>query len=107
MKAEGNCTIAKIGCLVELRKSSKFAPAREFADQLCEHIYAKKPKRLGSKSQALEYQKLKTQFRNSSTKVRVPKGELLSQTFIFDQTMNVAEAARRCFVEVVDFVLYE
>ena len=108
VKAEGTCTIAKVGALVELRKCSKYAPAREFADQLCEHIYATKPTKLGSRQKALELQKLKTNFRDGlSPRVRVPHNELLSQTFIFDPTINIAEAARRSFVEVLDFVLFE
>ena len=108
VKAEGRCTIARVGALVELQKTSKFAPAKEFADQLCEHIYTKKPTRVGSRQRALELQKLKTNFRDDlSHRVRIDPTELLSQTFIFDPTINVAEAARRSFVEILHFVLFE
>ena len=63
---------------------------------------------LGSRDKALELQKLKTNFRDQlSHKVHVPRDDLLSQTFIFDPTINIAEAARRSFVEVLDFVLFE
>ena len=105
---QGRCTVARVCALVELHKTSKFAPAKEFADQLCEHIYTKKPTRIGSKQRALELQKLKTNFRDDVTqRLRVDPLELLSQTYIFDPTINVAEAARRSFVEICDFVLYE
>jgi translation elongation factor EF-Ts len=105
VKAAGSCTLARIGAMVTLKKINKIAPAREFCDQLCEHILATKPSSLGDRTVALEQQKLKTNQRDAGLPIH--HHELLCQTYIFDPTINVAEAARRSFVEVKEFVLFE
>lgn len=107
VKAQGNCTIAKVGAMVTLKKMNKIAPAKEFSDQLCEHILTTKPSELGDKIKALEEQKRKTQQPKGKVSLQVHRKDLLCQTFIFDPTINVAEAARRSFVDVEDFLLYE
>lgn len=73
-----------------LRKKNKYAPAEEFSDQLCQHIVIARPRLLGNE--------------HGATKDAPPHRHLLKQRFAYDATVTAAEAARRCFIEIQDFI---
>ena len=95
-------TIGKAAVIVKLQKLNKIAPAKEFSDQLCHHIISYRPEGMG--------QKAKTKPGKSPTKdkalLALENRQLLTQTFLYDPTITVTEAARRSFCEVKDFVLF-
>lgn len=109
MKTEGRCTIARSATVVTLHKTSKFAPVEEFAKQVGEQIIRHRPRLLGNKERALELQKQKAAqggaTQGSSQAGQQPQ-ELLYQTYINDGTINVAEAARRSFVDISHFLIW-
>ncbi len=44
--------------------------------------------------------------RKDKKQVQVPSKHLMSQQFLYDPTITITEAARRSFVEITDYVLY-
>ena len=96
--------IGKIGVMVMLQKKNKYATVEAFSEQLCQHIATTKPSSLGSFSEA-DAKKMKA---NDLPQLeRFQRDQLLPQKFISDPTIVVAEAARRSFVTVEDFLLFK
>lgn len=95
-----NYAIGKVGVLAVLVKKSKFATVEAFSEQLCEHIAHKKPATLGS------FMGDRKAGRSSQRHAHLERDQLLLQSFMFDQTIIVAEAARRCFVGIEDFLYF-
>ncbi|CAD5125078.1 DgyrCDS13319 [Dimorphilus gyrociliatus] len=91
IKSELKCTIGTSGVLVVLHKTNRLAPAAEFCQQICEHILKLKPKTLG--------------VQKSISRIE-PAGCLLAQKFLRDNTINIADAARRCMVQIAEFVFW-
>ena len=81
--------------MVILRKTHKLAPVVEISEQLCQHIVAARPDRVGVAP--LDPKKREGRLAN----------DLVSQTFLYDHTTTVGEACRRSLVQVVDFVLFD
>lgn len=99
---EANCEIGRSGAVVVLKKKSRFATVESFSDQLCRHILSARPSSLGQISD-LEVRRI------GSTKTRMDpdkKQLLLFQDFLSDQSIIVAEAARRSFLRIEDFLLF-
>ncbi|ELU14299.1 hypothetical protein CAPTEDRAFT_228572 [Capitella teleta] len=102
VKTRGGCTLGKTGVVICLRKRNKYAPVDAFCEQLCEHIAIHKPRWVG-KVDLSKVNKQNQQHLKALSDL-AHKGFLLPQTFQFDPTINVAEAAKRSFVELLDFV---
>jgi hypothetical protein len=102
VKTRGSCTLGKTGVVICVRKKNKYAPVDAFCEQLCEHIAIHKPRWVGK----IDLSKLskKNQHHLDHLAEQGKKGFLLPQTFQFDPTITVAEAAKRSFVELLDFV---
>ena len=104
VKTRGGCTLGKTGVVICVRKKNKYAPVDAFCEQLCEHIAVTRPRWVGK----LDLSKLnkRNPAHVQSLAELSQRGFLLPQTFLFDPTITVAEAAKRSFVEIIDFVYY-
>lgn len=102
--AKRNYAIGKLGVVAILFKKSKYATVEAFSEQLCEHIALEQPTTLGHLSDL----DLKRLNRRGTTRIQhLQKDQLLIQNFTFDPTIIVAEAARRSFVRIDDFLLFK
>lgn len=102
--AKRNYAIGRLGVVAILFKKSKYATVEAFSEQLCEHIAVAQPTTLGHLSDL----DLKRLNRRGTTRIQhLQKDQLLIQNFAFDPTIIVAEAARRSFVRIDDFLLFK
>lgn len=88
IKSELRCTLGTSGVLVVLHKTNRLAPAVDFSRQICEHILKLRPHVLG--------------VQKSLNRIE-PSGCLLGQKFLRDNTISIADAARRCMVQIAEF----
>ena len=94
--------IGSAGVVTVLTKKNKYATIEAFAEQLCEHIAQARPSELGS------FDGDRRDGRASQVRRKHPtQNQLLLQSFTADPTIVVAEAARRCFVNIDDFLLFD
>jgi hypothetical protein len=93
--------IGSAGVLTVMTKKNKYATVEAFSEQLCEHIIRTRPSGLG----LFEGDRRAGRV-SQCRRVHPQRDQLLLQTFTFDPTIIVAEAARRCFVTVDDFLLF-
>ena len=101
---KGPFVVGKLGILVTLWKKHKYAVAAEFSEPLCDHICFYRPHLLGSTSDSALKQKRKA---TDTVRHLLQSRELLSQMFKTDPTITIAEAARRSFVEIIFYALYD
>lgn len=104
METKKNYSIGTLGVVVVLSKKSKYATAEAFSEQLCKHIAMNQPRSLGKISEA-DIKKINK--RGTVKIIHLQKNQLLLQNFAFDPTIIVAEAARRSFVKIEDFLLFK
>lgn len=95
-------TICRQGVMLVLHKSNRFAPVEEFSEQVCEHILVGRPTELGQAKQIWKLLLKKAKYGHT----HLPKDQLLSQTFLFDPTLTILELAKKAFVEIRDFALF-
>ncbi|KAK2149565.1 hypothetical protein LSH36_446g01025 [Paralvinella palmiformis] len=100
----GPFSVGKLGILTTLWKKHKYSVAAEFAGPLCDHICFYRPHLLGSTSESALKRKRKA---TDTVRHLFQSRELLSQMFKTDPTITIAEAARRSFVEIIFYALYE
>ncbi|ESO12886.1 hypothetical protein HELRODRAFT_159474 [Helobdella robusta] len=104
MSARKNYAIGKMGVVAVMTKKSKYATVEAFSEQLCKHIATTCPTSLGTISES----DIKKINKKGTVKiVHLQKNQLLLQNFLFDPTIIVAEAARRSFVKIDDFLLFK
>ena len=104
VEAKRNYAIGRVGVVAVLTKKSKYATVEAFSEQLCEHIASTRPATLGTMRGA------NTKLMNKSVMSHLQhlqRDQLLLQTFHFDPTIVVAEAARRSFVKIDGFLLFK
>lgn len=101
---KGPFVVGKLGILVTLWKKHKYSVAAEFSGPLCDHICFYRPHLLGNTSETALKRKRKA---TDTVRHVFQSRDLLSQMFKTDPTITIAEAARRSFVDIIFYALYE